>query len=52
MKEEFFRDVEHMFAIKGAIDENQHWHGDSYPWASGTNPRIERQIGDTSSSTE
>jgi len=24
MKEEFFRDVEHMFAIKGAIDENQH----------------------------
>jgi hypothetical protein len=40
----------YMFVVKGIVDESQHWHGELYPWTLNTNPRIEKQVGDTLSS--
>jgi hypothetical protein len=37
-----------MFVVEGTIDISQHWHGESYPWTSGTNPIIEGWIGNIS----
>jgi hypothetical protein len=39
-----------MFASKGIINGSQHWHGELYPWTSGIDLRIERWVGDVSSS--
>jgi hypothetical protein len=36
-----------MFVTKGIIDGSQHWHEKSYPWTSSTDPRIEKQVGET-----
>jgi hypothetical protein len=51
MGEEFVGVGEYMFVAEGTFDGNQHWHGKSYPWTLGTNPKIERQVGDTLLST-
>jgi hypothetical protein len=45
MGKDFVGVGEYMFATKGIVDRSQHWHGESYPWTLGTNPRIERRIG-------
>jgi hypothetical protein len=52
MGKEFVGARKYMFVAKGIIDGSQHWHGKSYPWTSGIDPRIEKQVGDTSSSIE
>jgi hypothetical protein len=36
MGKEYVGIGEHMFVEKGTIDGSQHWHGESYPWASST----------------
>jgi hypothetical protein len=52
MGEKSFRVGKHLFVAERTIDRNQHWHGESYPWASGINLRIERWIGEISSNTK
>jgi hypothetical protein len=47
MGENSYRTKEHLLIAMRTIDRGQHWHGESYPWASSIDSRIERRIGDT-----
>jgi hypothetical protein len=42
MGKKSLRTKKHMFTIVGIVDGSPHWHGESYPWASGTNSRTEK----------
>jgi cephalosporin hydroxylase len=44
MGKDFVGVGEYLFVVEGTIDKSQHWHGESYPWTLGTNPRIEGWI--------